>query len=272
MGRAPARTATPSDACFGKTCVRTRWSLDAWLLGKRFTGPADAHRYFKGETIKQPAGCDSEITTPLGWAGVTDHSEYVGVIEYTNDPNAPVSKLPAAQVSKIDPNKPLLEQGNRIYAYAAKALFGGPPVKALRGPPQRLWSAWHSCSFGSCDASHTKILADDFLLRGSLQSMRGIIANACRRVCGGVSRPVGAAVRQTPGNSRCGVQERLRFALARTGGSDIQSSSFSPGTRSKWRVLWVTSVRPSASAWAAICVSISPMGLPVRRFASFSAP
>lgn len=122
------------DAYFGETHVHTSWSLDAWLLGNRLTGPADAYKYFKGETIKHPAGYDIKITTPLDWAGVTDHSEYVGVIKYANDPNSPVSKLPAAQVLKIDPNKPLLEEGNRIFAYAAKVLFGGPPVKALMDP------------------------------------------------------------------------------------------------------------------------------------------
>ena len=37
------------DAYFGETHVHTSWSLDAWLLGNRTTGPADAYKYFKGE-------------------------------------------------------------------------------------------------------------------------------------------------------------------------------------------------------------------------------
>jgi hypothetical protein len=122
------------DAYFGETHVHTSWSLDAWLLGNRLTGPADAYKYFKGATIKHPAGYDIKIDTPLDWAGVTDHSEYVGVIKYANDPNSPVSKLPAAQPLKIDPNKPASEEGIRIFNYAAKVLFGGPPVKALMDP------------------------------------------------------------------------------------------------------------------------------------------
>jgi hypothetical protein len=122
------------DAYFGETHVHTSWSLDAWLLGNRLTGPADAYKYFKGEPIKHPAGYDVKIVTPLDWAGVTDHSEYVGVIKYANDPNSPVSKIPAAQPLKIDPNKPVSEEGIRIFNYAAKVLFGGPPVKALMDP------------------------------------------------------------------------------------------------------------------------------------------
>jgi hypothetical protein len=140
----PSWAANPErDAYFGETHVHTSWSLDAWLLGNRLTGPADAYRYFKGETIKHPAGYDVKIHTPLDWAGVTDHSEYVGVIKYANDPTSPVSKLPAAAPLKIDPNKPLLEEGNRIFEYAAKVLFGGPPVKALMDPAiaDTVWKA-----------------------------------------------------------------------------------------------------------------------------------
>ncbi|MFO1306055.1 MAG: DUF3604 domain-containing protein [Burkholderiales bacterium] len=122
------------DAYFGETHIHTSWSLDAWLLGNRLTGPADSYKYFKGQTIKHPAGYDIKIVTPLDWAGVTDHSEYVGVIKYANDPNSPVSKLAAAQPLKIDPNKPFAEEGVRIFNYAAKVLFGGPPVKALMDP------------------------------------------------------------------------------------------------------------------------------------------
>ena len=135
FGPSSAQQRNPErNAYFGETHVHTSWSLDAWLLGNRVTGPADAYKYFKGEPIKHPAGYDVKIVTPLDWAGVTDHSEYVGVIKYANDPNSPVSKLPAAQPLKINPDKPLAEEGIRIFNYAAKVLFGGPPVKALMDP------------------------------------------------------------------------------------------------------------------------------------------
>ena len=104
MAAAPAWGANPDrDAYFGETHVHTSWSLDAWLLGNRLTGPADSYRYFKGETIKHPAGYDVKIRTPLDFAGVTDHSEYVGVIKYANDPSSPVSKLAAAQPLRMIP-------------------------------------------------------------------------------------------------------------------------------------------------------------------------
>src|SRR6201997_2783976 len=84
------------DAYYGETHVHTSWSLDAWLFGNRLTDPGDAYKYFTGETIKHPLGFDIKIDTPLDFAGVTDHSEYVGVMKLANDPSSPLNKLPAA--------------------------------------------------------------------------------------------------------------------------------------------------------------------------------
>ena len=85
------------NAYFGETHVHTSWSLDAWLFGNRITDPADAYKYFKGEPIKHPLGYEVKIDTPLDFAGVTDHSEYFGAMQLANEPNSPISKLPAAQ-------------------------------------------------------------------------------------------------------------------------------------------------------------------------------
>src|SRR5262245_16835786 len=85
------------DAYFGETHVHTGWSLDAFSLGNLMTTPGDAYKYFKGEPIKHPLGYEVKIDTPLDWAGVTDHSEYAGVVNMANEPGSAVSKLPAAQ-------------------------------------------------------------------------------------------------------------------------------------------------------------------------------
>jgi hypothetical protein len=120
------------DAYFGETHVHTSWSLDAWLFGNRLTDPGDAYKYFKGEPIKHPLGYEVKIDTPLDWAGVTDHSEYVGVIRLANDPSSAISKLPAAQPLIMKANTPA--EMERIFIYGAKVLMGGPPVKALMSP------------------------------------------------------------------------------------------------------------------------------------------
>ena len=79
------------NAYFGETHVHTSWSLDAFAMGNMVTTPADAYKYFKGFPIKHPLGYDIKIDTPLDWAGVTDHSEYAGVVQLANDPKSSVS-------------------------------------------------------------------------------------------------------------------------------------------------------------------------------------
>jgi uncharacterized protein DUF3604 len=119
------------DAYFGETHLHTSWSGDAWLLGDRLTTPADAYKYMKGQPIKSPAGFDIKIDTPLDFAGVTDHSEYVGVVALANDPNSPISKLPAVQPLILKNNTPA--EASRVFV-AAQTIISGPPVKALMTP------------------------------------------------------------------------------------------------------------------------------------------
>jgi hypothetical protein len=130
----PAAFAAPNpdrDAYYGETHVHTSWSMDAWLGGDRLTDPGDAYKYFKGQPIKHPAGYDVKIDTPLDWAGVTDHSEYVGVIKLANDPSSPISKLPVAQPMILKSNS--VAEFQRVFVYLVN-LMGGPPVKALMSP------------------------------------------------------------------------------------------------------------------------------------------
>ena len=120
------------NAYFGETHIHTSWSVDAWVMGNRITGPADAYKYAQGETIKHPMGFDIKIDTPLDFMGVTDHSEYVGVTREANTPGSYVSKLPEAQPMIMkDPNSK--EEQNRVFSYLLK-LAAGAPVKAFMDP------------------------------------------------------------------------------------------------------------------------------------------
>ena len=93
------------NAYFGEEHIHTSWSVDAWLLGNRLTGPDDALKYAQGQTIKHPLGYDIKIDTPMDFMGVTDHSEYVGVTKEANTPGSAVSKMPEAQPLILkDPN------------------------------------------------------------------------------------------------------------------------------------------------------------------------
>jgi hypothetical protein len=119
------------DAYFGETHVHTSYSLDAWLFGNRITDPGHAYKYFKGEPIKHPLGYDIKIDTPLDFAGVTDHSEYVGVVKLANDPGSPMSKMSAAAPLILKNNSP--EEVQRVYLFVVK-LLAGEKIKPLLSP------------------------------------------------------------------------------------------------------------------------------------------
>ncbi len=130
---ASAQPNPDKNAYFGETHVHTSWSLDAWTIGNLTNTPADAYKYFKGQPIKHPLGFDVKIDTPLDWAGVTDHSEYVGVIQEANIPGSPISKLPEAQPLILKAKTK--EEMTRVALYAINNLIGGgKPIPALMAP------------------------------------------------------------------------------------------------------------------------------------------
>src|SRR4029453_19474183 len=120
------------NAYFGETHLHTSWSADAWLFGNQITGPADAYKYAKGETIKHPLGYNIKIESPMDFMGVTDHSEYVGVTKMANTPGSAISKMPEAQPMILhDPNSE--EEQNKVFLYLL-SLTSKPPIKAFMSP------------------------------------------------------------------------------------------------------------------------------------------
>ena len=139
VGSAALAQAPERHAFFGETHVHTSWSFDAYIFGNHVTGPADAYRYAKGETIPHPLGYDVRITTPLDWMGVTDHSEYAGVVRLSNDPTSPISKLPVASQLKVRDAADI----QRIYLWLGTSMIEMKPVEALVQPDisDTVWKA-----------------------------------------------------------------------------------------------------------------------------------
>jgi hypothetical protein len=120
------------NAYFGEEHIHTSWSVDAWLMGNRITGPDDAYKYAQGQTIKHPLGYDIKIETPMDFMGVTDHSEYVGITKQANTPGSAVSKMAEAQpLILTDPNDQA--QIQRAFTYLV-GLVSKPPIKAFMSP------------------------------------------------------------------------------------------------------------------------------------------
>jgi predicted small lipoprotein YifL len=130
---APAPQPNPErNAYFGETHIHTSWSVDAWIIGNRLTGPGDALKYAQGQTIKHPMGYDIRIDTPMDFMGVTDHSEYVGITREANTPGSFVSKLPEAQpLIMKDPNS--AQEQQKVFLYLL-SLANRPPIKAFMSP------------------------------------------------------------------------------------------------------------------------------------------
>ena len=120
------------NAYFGEEHIHTSWSVDAWVMGNRVTGPGEALKYAQGETIKHPMGYDIKIDTPMDFMGVTDHSEYVGVTREANTPGSAISKMPEAQPLIMKEPDTTAEQ-KKIFLYLL-SLTSKPPIKAFMSP------------------------------------------------------------------------------------------------------------------------------------------
>ncbi len=130
---APAVDAQPNpqrNAYFGETHVHTSWSFDAYIFGNTKTTPADSYKYAKGEPIEHPMGYPVKITTPLDWMGVTDHSEYVGVVQMAADPTSALHKTPLGQQLIVRTPADI----QRIYLLLGNSMIDGKPFKELMSP------------------------------------------------------------------------------------------------------------------------------------------
>ena len=132
MTGAPAFAQGPPqrEAFFGQTHSHTSWSMDAYIIGNHITGPEEAYKFSLGQPVKHPAGFEVKLRRPLDFHGVTDHSEYAGMIRLANDPSSAVSKMAIAQRLKVRSPADVVP----IFKWLAGSLAKNEPIKELLDP------------------------------------------------------------------------------------------------------------------------------------------
>ena len=71
-----------------------------------------------------------KISHPLDWMGVTDHSEYVGVIQVANTPGSPLSKTELGKKLVVHDKADV----QRIYLFLGRTMIENKPIAELVAP------------------------------------------------------------------------------------------------------------------------------------------
>ncbi len=125
------------DVFYGETHLHTSWSFDAFIFGTTKATPEDAYNYAKGKPLMHALGYEMKIKQPLDWMGVTDHSEYVGVIQQANDPTTALSKTELGKKLVVKDAADI----QRIYLLLAGSMTDNKPFPELVSP-ELISSVW----------------------------------------------------------------------------------------------------------------------------------
>ena len=126
----PVSSPAERQAFYGETHLHTSWSFDAFIFGDTKATPGDAYDYAKGKPIKHALGYEMKIKQPLDWMGVTDHSEYVGVIQQANTPGTPLN------MSELGKKLIVRDKADvqRIYLFLGDTMIDNKPIAELVSP------------------------------------------------------------------------------------------------------------------------------------------
>lgn len=133
-------TALPMRAYFGDLHMHTSWSFDAYSF-KTTATPDDAYHFAKGAPLAHPAGGVYQLKRPLDFMAVTDHSEFLGVMRQTANPDSSLSKHPLAAQINSDSVKTRMDAFMK-FAMAAIAGVGDLPKLDAKEIQKIMADAW----------------------------------------------------------------------------------------------------------------------------------
>lgn len=120
------------NAYFGELHIHSSYSCDAYVFGTKKLGPKEATEYAMGRPVTHPGGFEVQLSQPLDFTVVMDHSEYTGIFPLADDPNSPFRK-----------NDPLMAHtmkfgawanGMDLYKVLSVSIVKDKPIKELQGP------------------------------------------------------------------------------------------------------------------------------------------
>jgi hypothetical protein len=124
---------------FGEQHIHTAASPDAFAVGTRGTWD-DVYDYALGKEIKlSTTGQTIKKATPYDFVGITDHSEYYGVMPALIDPNSPLSKSAFAKKLQ-DPTAEMTDPTSAVSIILGSILTSTPMPEYVK--PEMLQGNW----------------------------------------------------------------------------------------------------------------------------------
>lgn len=125
------------NAYFGDLHLHTAYSFDAYVRNFRQVLPEDSYRFARGDTVSLPGGEKVWLDRPLDFLAVTDHAEYMGVLQKTPEDdliNALLAEKSLLNLSRsLNTSEPFLVVG--------RSMVIGTPLKSIYKPEMQT-EAW----------------------------------------------------------------------------------------------------------------------------------
>jgi hypothetical protein len=129
---AAKRSAPVRQAFFGDLHLHTTYSFDAWgMMGARTT-PDEAYRFAKGESVTY-LGRSIQRREPLDFMAVTDHSEFLGVLNQLD--------LKDSELGRTELGRKFMNDPKSAFTALVRAMGAGQQVEGLDSAPY-LRSTW----------------------------------------------------------------------------------------------------------------------------------
>jgi hypothetical protein len=129
----------PTRPLFGDEHVHTGWSGDAGMSGTTLD-PEDAFRYARGEEVISTSGQPAQLSRPLDWMAITDHSDGMGVISLIREGDTDMMADPT-----LKRWHDMMNEGGESASAAMMELIAAQSNKKLPPPimdPKFAKSAW----------------------------------------------------------------------------------------------------------------------------------